>query len=237
MANFVMIHGAWHGSWCWNAVTPLLRAAGHAVFTPTLTGLAERRHLLSAQVSLHTHISDVANLIELEDLRDVVLVAHSYGGVVGASVAGRCLDRIKHLVWVDAHVPHSGESWADLVGADAARERIKAANEQGLGMAIPAPDIAAWGLNAAQLADAKKRLTPHPLGCFTRGAKFDEVKVYALPKTYISCDNPRLDTVNVSRNRAQSWHVCSLQTGHDPMITAPQELVNIMLREALGAGG
>ena len=233
MANFVMIHGAWHGSWCWNAVTPLLRAAGHAVFTPTLTGLGERRHLLSAQVSLHTHISDVANLIDLEDLRDVVLVAHSYGGIVGASVAGRCLERIRHLVWVDAHIPHSGESWADLIGTDGARERIKAANEHGLGMAIPVPDPAAWGLNAAQVEHANKRLTPQPLGSFTRSAKFDEVKVYALPKTYISCDNPRLESIDVSRKRAQSWHMRSLQTGHDPMITMPQALVDILLREGL----
>jgi pimeloyl-ACP methyl ester carboxylesterase len=230
-----MIHGAWHGSWCWNKLTPLLQQAGHAVYAPTLTGLAERRHLLSAQVSLHTHISDIVNLIEHADLRDVVLVAHSYGGVVGASVAGRVLERVKHLVWVDAHIVHSGESWADLVGPDAARDRIKAANEHGLGMAIPVPDGKIFGLSGADLAEATLKMTPQPLSSFTRSAKFDEVKVYALPKTYVSCENPILASVNISRKRALAsqhaggWHMKVLNTGHDPMITAPQELAAVLL--------
>jgi pimeloyl-ACP methyl ester carboxylesterase len=236
MATFVLIHGAWHGSWCFNAAAALLRERGHVVYSPTLTGLAERRHLLSAQVSVHTHISDVASLIETEDLRGVVLVAHSYGGVVGASVAARCAERIKHLVWIDAHIPHSGESWGDLAGAEATKERIALAQREGLGMAIPVPSIAGWGLSAEQLAATQPRLTPQPLGSLTRGAKFDEVKAYALPKSYISCESPKLATVNTSRERArhpQSWHVRTMQCGHDPMISHPKELVEIVLEEAL----
>jgi pimeloyl-ACP methyl ester carboxylesterase len=235
MATFVMIHGAWHGQWCWQFLAPLLRAAGHDVYATTLTGLAERRHLLSAQITLHTHVSDIANLIEHNDLRDIVLVTHSYGGVVGANVAHRCLDRIRHLVWVDAHVPHSGESWGDLTPRELVQQRLAEANERGLGMAIPVPDPAIWGLTGEMLALAKARATPQPLGAMTRNAKFDEVKVYALPKTYISCEQPRLAAIDTSRNRAKagqnagSWRVKVMAAGHDPMLTHPQALAELLL--------
>jgi pimeloyl-ACP methyl ester carboxylesterase len=235
MANYVLIPGAWHGAWCWKFVAAGLRAAGHGAYPLTLTGLAERKHLLSAQVSLHTHISDVVNLVEVEDLSDVVLVAHSYGGVVGANAAARLLGRIRHLVWLDAHVPHSGESWGDLAGAQALRDRIEQAQQHGLGMAFPPPDVAAWGLQGELLDWARARLTPQPLGALTRGAKFDEVKVYALPKTYISCEQPRLASIDISRQRvkaaqnAGSWHVKVLATGHDAMLTAPDELLRLLL--------
>jgi pimeloyl-ACP methyl ester carboxylesterase len=208
------------------------------VHAPSLTGLAERKHLMSGQITLHTHISDIVNLIEHNDLRDVVLVAHSYGGVVGANAAGRCLDRIKHLVWVDAHVPHSGESWGDLTPRDVVQQRIRDANEHGLGIAIPVPDPAIWGLSGALHTLAKARATPQPLGALTRSAKFDEVKVYALPKTYVSCEKPVLESLNISRERAKaasasgSWRVRVLQTGHDPMLTMPDELCEILLSAA-----
>lgn len=238
MATFVMIHGAWHGAWCWADVTARLHARGHVAHAPSLTGLAERKHLLSEQVTLHTHISDIVNLIEHNDLRDVILVAHSYGGVVGANAAGRCLPRIKHLVWVDAHIPHSGESWADLTPRDLVQARMQEAQSQGLGIAIPPPDPKVWGLEGKLHALARSRVTPQPLGALLRSAKFDEVKVYALPKTYVSCESPLLDSLNISRERAKaaqhagSWHVQVLPTGHDPMLTRPQELAALLLGAA-----
>jgi pimeloyl-ACP methyl ester carboxylesterase len=234
-ATFVMIHGAWHGAWCWQFVAPRLRQAGHEVYAPSLTGLAERRHLLSAQVSLHTHISDIVNLIEHNDLNNIVLVAHSYGGVVGANVAGRCLSRIKHLVWVDAHVPHSGESWGDLTPREVVQQRQDEANRLGLGIAIPVPDPAIWGLSGDLLKLAQARATPQPIGALLRSAKFDEVKVYGLPKTYISCEQPQLAAIDTSRQRAKagqnagSWHIKVMQTGHDPMLTQPQALADLLL--------
>jgi pimeloyl-ACP methyl ester carboxylesterase len=239
MTTFVMIHGAHHGSWCWDLVAPALRAAGHGVHTPTLTGLAERKHLMSAQVTLATHVSDVVNLIELNDLQDIVLVAHSYGGIVGAQVAAHCVRRMKHLVWVDAHMPHSGESWGDLLEKTVVEQRMQEARERGLGIAIPVPDTAAWGITAQ--SDAKlhawmmQRLTPHPLSPLTDRAKFDEVRVNALPKLYISCEQPILPTMNKSRDRAKAsqhagaWRVEVLQTGHDPMLTMPKELTQLLL--------
>lgn len=241
MATFVMIHGAWHGGWCWRDVVARLCADGHEVHAPSLTGLAERKHLMSGQITLHTHISDIVNLIEHNDLRDVILVAHSYGGVVGANAAGRCLPRIRHLVWVDAHVPHSGESWGDLTPRDVVQERVRAANEHGLGIAIPVPDPSIWGLSGALHALAAARITPQPLGALLRGAKFDEVKVYALPKTYVSCEAPQLASLNVSRERAKagsasgSWRVEVMQTGHDPMLTQPGALAELLQQVARSA--
>ena len=108
MANFVLVHGAWHGGWCWQRVTAPLQAQGHRVHAVTLTGLGERAHLLSPAINLDTHINDVINLIEAEELHEVILAVHSYAGMIGTAVADRMNDRIKHLVYVDAVVPKPG---------------------------------------------------------------------------------------------------------------------------------
>src|SRR5438128_128006 len=104
MATFVLVHGAWHGGWCWKRVTPLLRAAGHEVYATTLTGLGERVHLASPNVGLALHVQDVVGVLEYEDLRDVILVGHSYGGIVISGVADRVPERLRHLVYLDALV-------------------------------------------------------------------------------------------------------------------------------------
>ena len=114
MATFVLVHGAWHGGWCWRKLTPLLRAAGQEVFTPTLTGLGERAHLGSPDVGLGTHVRDVAQVLWYEDLADVVLVGHSYGGLVIGGVADQVPERLRHLVYLDAFVPEHGQSMLDL---------------------------------------------------------------------------------------------------------------------------
>ena len=115
MTDYVLIHGAWHGSWCWARVRRLLAAGAHRVFTPTLTGVGERSHLLSRDVGLDTHVADVANLMIWENLRDVVLVGHSYGGVVARHVADRMPDRIRSLVYLDAFVPENGKALFDYL--------------------------------------------------------------------------------------------------------------------------
>jgi pimeloyl-ACP methyl ester carboxylesterase len=113
MAQYVLVHGGAHGGWCWHHVAKRLRAAGHAVFTPTLTGLGERRHLLSADTDLETHITDVLNMMLFEDLSDVILVGHSYGGMVITGVADRARARIQQLVFLDAAIPRDGEALID----------------------------------------------------------------------------------------------------------------------------
>ena len=122
MATFLICHGAWSAGWAWKKVRPLLRAAGHEVFTPTYTGLGERAHLVSRTVTLDTHIADVLGVIECEDLSDIVLVGHSYGGMVATGVADRARERIAKLVYLDAFVPENGQSLFDLLPA-AERDR------------------------------------------------------------------------------------------------------------------
>src|SRR5262249_37605119 len=118
MATFVLVHGAWHGSWCWKRVREALRARGHVVFTPTLTGVGERPHLLAPDINLDTHIEDVANLIRLEELTDVVLCGHSYGGCVIGGVVDRVPERIGALVYLDAFILENGQSLHDTLPPD-----------------------------------------------------------------------------------------------------------------------
>src|SRR6478735_2944496 len=112
MANFVLVHGAWHGAWCWQRVVSLLTAQGHRVHAVTLTGVGERVHLMSPLITLETHIADVANTLVFEELQDVVLAVHSYAGMIGTALADRMPERLRHLVYVDAVVPKPGESWS-----------------------------------------------------------------------------------------------------------------------------
>jgi pimeloyl-ACP methyl ester carboxylesterase len=147
MANFVLVHGAWHGAWAWRRVVDALHAQGHRAIPVTLTGVGERAHLLSSLITLETHIDDVANTIEAEDLQDAVLVVHSYAGMIGTAIADRMPQRLKHLVYVDAVVPKPGESWSST-HASATREARVAAAEASPEFSFPAPDPVVFGLSA-----------------------------------------------------------------------------------------
>src|SRR5215470_8251164 len=137
MADFVLVHGGWIGAWCWSRVTPLLLQAGHRVFTPTLTGLGERAHLLTREVGLSTHIQDVVAVIESEELQRIVLVGQSYAGVVITGVADRMPERLSHLVYLDAFVPGNGQSIADLVGPQMMASLQEAGKSAGEGWRVP----------------------------------------------------------------------------------------------------
>ncbi len=151
MTDFILIHGAWHGSWCWTRVRRLLAAAGHRVFAPTLTGLGERSHLLSRDVGLDTHIADVANLMIWEDLRDIVLVGHSYGGAIVRHVADKMPDRIRSLVYLDAFVPENGKAVFDYLpdNGETLRELTVV---HGDGWKVPPIPASVFGVNAADAA-------------------------------------------------------------------------------------
>ncbi len=136
MATFVLVHGAWHGSWCWKRVRKTLQADGHEVFTPTLTGVAERSHLISPQVSLDTHIADVVNLIRWEELDDVVLCGHSYGGCVITGAADRVADRIKALVYLDAFIIGDGQALHDVLPPEVRDAQLEGAAERGHGWQV-----------------------------------------------------------------------------------------------------
>ena len=240
MANFVLVHGAWHGGWCWRRVVEALQAQGHRAFAPTLTGVGERAHLLSSLITLETHIADVAGVIEAEELQDVVLAVHSYAGMIGTAIADRMPQRLKHLVYVDAVVPKPGESWSST-HASATREARLAAAQASPDYSFPPPDPSVFGLAAEDHAWVQRRQTAHPGHTYQAPLQFDPRRVAGVPRTFIDCVQPRLATIDSIRPRVRdaafwdgAWpggggvRVVELATGHDPMVSAPQELTRVL---------
>ena len=241
MTQFVLVHGAWHGAWCWVRVLPLLRAAGHAAHAVTLTGVGERAHLLSADIRLATHIQDVLGLIACEELDDVVLVGHSYGGIVitgvAAALQGARPGLLRHLVYVDASAPHSGESWSSPHQPDVVAARVAAGRKSG-GVSFPPPDAAVFGLAGADRDWVNRRMTPQPFGLYQDPLEFDEVAVASLPRTFIDCIAPAFPNIAPMRLRVRAepgWRVIELATGHDAMVSAPRELAAALLGCAAGS--
>ncbi len=242
MANFVLVHGAWHGGWCWQRVMAVLQKDGHRVHAVTLTGLGERAHLLSPAITLDTHIDDVMNLIEAEELSDVVLAVHSYAGMIGTAVADRLGQRLKHLVYVDAVVPKPGESWSSTQSSATQQQRLAAA-QASTHFSFPPPDPEVFGLMDADREWVKRRQTPHPGNTYQAPLKFDVQRVAAVPRTFISCTQPALATIEPTRLRVKDpkfWDgawlpnatVVELKTGHDPMVSEPEALARILVDSA-----
>ena len=239
MANFVLVHGAWHGGWCWQRVTSLLQQQGHRVHAVTLTGLGERAHLLSPAITLDTHIDDVISAIEVEELHDVVLAVHSYAGMIGTAVADRIGKHLKHLVYVDAVIPKPGESWSSTQSAATQQQRLSAA-QASTRFSFPPPDPEVYGLIDADHAWVKRRQTPHPGNTYQAPLSFDVQRVAAIPRTFVNCTQPALATIEPSRLRAKdpkfwdgAWlpnsKIVEIKTGHDPMISEPAALTKILL--------
>lgn len=226
--TYVLVHGAWHGSWCWRHVTPLLTAGGHKVLTPTLTGLGDRAHLLRPEISLATHVADVATAIETEELADVILVGHSYAGMVITGAAERCADRIKRLVYLDALVPVHGQSGFDL-NSEQFRETLEAdAREHGDGYKVTALTPQALGITDPTDAEwVAARLVPHPIGTFRDPVEARD-RVPSIASTFIFCTRFGFSDT-AARCRANGWPVLEIDSGHDAMITNPQELAELLL--------
>jgi pimeloyl-ACP methyl ester carboxylesterase len=241
MANFVLVHGAWHGAWCWRRVVERLAVQGHRVHAVTLTGVGERAHLLSASVTLETHIADVANTIEAQELDEVVLAVHSYAGMLGTAIADRMPQRLRHLAYIDAVVPRPGESWSSTQASTTREARIAAARASG-NYSLPAPDPDVFGLAGADHEWVKRRQTPHPGHPYEEPLAFDPQRVAGVPRTFVDCIRPPLGTIAAIRQRVRdprywdgAWaggagmRVVELATGHDPMVSAPQELTALLL--------
>lgn len=241
MANFILVHGAWHGAWCWRHVNAALAQAGHRAHAVTLTGLGERSHLMSSAITLETHISDVMQAIEAEEMTEVVLAVHSYAGMLGTAVADRMPDRLRHLVYVDAVVPRPGESWSST-HASATRESRLAAAQARADFSFPPPDPAIFGLQAEGYEWVKRRQTPHPGHTYSAPLDFDPARVGAVPRTFVNCTRPALATIDAIRPRLTdpkfwngAWQggaggrVVEMQTGHDPMVSDPQGLTRLLL--------
>jgi pimeloyl-ACP methyl ester carboxylesterase len=239
MANYLLVHGAWHGAWCWQRVLPGLIQPGHRAHAVTLTGVGERAHLLSPKIDLETHIHDVLAAMDAEEMDDVILVVHSYAGMLGTAVADRRPARLRHLVYLDAVLPKPGESWSSTHASATRDARILAAQADPLN-AFPAPDPSVFGLSDADHAWVARRQTPHPGGPYTQVLNFDPQRVVSVPRTFINCTVPPLGTIDVSRRRMvdpQFWDgawlpgatVLEMATGHDPMVSDPEGLLKCLM--------
>jgi pimeloyl-ACP methyl ester carboxylesterase len=228
--SFVLVPGAWHGGWAWQRVAPLLRAAGHDVHTPTLTGVSDRAHLLSPSVGLTAHVTDVVSLIEAYGLSDVVLVGHSYGGQVITGVADRIADRIAKRVYLDAFAGDDGEAAIDLQPETVAGHYRESVAEQGFGWLIPVRSLAKMGVaDEADVAWLTPRLTPHPWLTFTEPLSLTGAG-QLVPAEFIECvDWMRVFRGQRERAEARGWPVRELATGHEAMVTAPKALADLLL--------
>ena len=230
IGTYVLVHGAWHGGWCWAKVARLLRDAGHEVYTPTLTGLGERAHLARPEVDLETHIQDVVAMLEAEELRQVTLVGHSYGGMVISGVAARTTGRIGHLVYLDAFVPETGKSLLDYLGERAAAMR-EAAAAHGEGWKLPSFPPERFGVTSQRDTEwLNKHLVAQPLQTFEQplaAAGGDKLK-----RSYVYCSKPAMGTFDQFAERLRDdrkWTFHDVKTGHDAMVTAPGEIAKILM--------
>lgn len=232
MAAYVLVHGAWHGGWCWRRVTPLLGAGGHDVYTPTLTGLGQRSHLLSRDVGLDTHARDIAGVLEYEELRDVILVGHSYGGMVITAAAELAAERLARLVYLDAFLPRDGECVLDFL-PPAARERTLArAAAEGEGWYLPPQrDEHPYGItDPTDVAWVRRKLTAHPLKTMQQAVRCANPAAAALRRTYVICTATRYFTHFADRARSTpGWDYRELEAAHDAMVTAPAALAGVLL--------
>lgn len=230
---YVLVHGAWHGGWCWARVAPLLIVAGHRVVTPTCTGLGDRAHLLSPTVGLDTFIEDVAATIEREELTDIVLVGHSFAGSVISGVADRMPERIAHLVYLDATVLRPGQSPFDAIAPDVVAARRKAAIESSGGLTLPVPPASAFGVDdPADAAWLARHLRPHPRKTYEDALRLHHPIGNGRPKTYIACTQPEYAVLAPVRNwvhEQPDWAFRELATAHDAMVLAPKLLARTLL--------
>jgi pimeloyl-ACP methyl ester carboxylesterase len=227
------VHGAWHGGWCWQRIAERLRSGGHNVFTPTLTGLGERSHLLRAGIDLKTHIADVVNVMKWERLTDVVLCGHSYGGFVISGVAEAMAPAIRSLVFLDAFMPRDGETVRDLTGP-AVQEGIDAALQRG-DLAIPPRSAEAFGVNAADRVWVDSLCVGQPIGTFTDKIVLSGARDRIPRKSYIrakSYANPGFDRALTAVTSDPSWRTYEVPCGHDVMVDDPERLTEILLEAA-----
>jgi pimeloyl-ACP methyl ester carboxylesterase len=230
MANFVLVHGTWHGGWCWKRVAELLGAKHHTVVAPTLTGLCERSHLLNPCIDLNTHILDIVNEIKWKDLHDVILVGHSYGGMVVSGVVEKMEESIAALVMLDSFLPADGQSYFDI---DPYSFLIRQAADEGSMTVHPLPAETFRGYEKNR-AWVDARTTPHPIKCFLQPVALTGARERIPRKAYIRAmdyPNPGFDA-GLSEARKKGWDIHEVPVGHDVMIDAPTHLAGILDRLA-----
>jgi pimeloyl-ACP methyl ester carboxylesterase len=240
MKTFILVHGAWHGGWCWQRVAPILRLRGHEVLTPSLSGMGEHAHMLSAQITLETHVQDIVNLCERNEVKNAVLVGHSYGGLIITGAADRLhgSGRVTSMVYVDALVPESGQRWSDFHEPEKIAARHADGRGPGAGLFMTTPKAAVFGIpDTADQAWVDRNLRPHPYGTYLSTLSLPHLAsgggAAALPRTYIDCTTPLYSDFDGLKGRLKAdkrWNYVELATGHDAMVTAPTELAKILLK-------
>jgi pimeloyl-ACP methyl ester carboxylesterase len=231
MATFVLVHGAWHGSWCWARVRRALVQAGHEVFTPTLSGVAERSHALSIDIDLQTHVDDVANLIRWEELDRVILCGHSYGGCVISGVAEAVGDRIAALVYLDAFLLEDGESLHDLLPDEQREMQLSLARDHGDGWRVPPIPAEIFNVNARDRDWVDRQCTPQPLATFQQKLRLSAGQSPVARNYYIYASDWEGTpfTRSYDRAKARGWTTSEMACGHDVMLDSPEALTRKLL--------
>ncbi len=239
MATYVLVGGAWLGGWAWQAVARRLRAQGHTVYPVTLTRLGERAHLARPEIDLDTHITDVVNVIDFEDLTDVILAGHSYAGIVVTGVADRRADRIAQLVYVDSAPMDDGQRMLDLFPPEAAEQVQRQVDQGGDGWRLPFPSFEDLAADASirGLGDAERELmcakaVPQPFGTYTRPLRLNESGAGGYRRVAIACDDLRPliagEVAGLEALAKPPWRYLELDTGHWPMLSMPDELAAML---------
>lgn len=231
--TYVLVHGSWHGAWCWRDVVRGLRALGHEVTTPTQTGLGERRHLMSGDITLDVFVTDIVNHIESEELEDIILVGHSFGGVGITGVAEKIPERIRHLVYLDGVLPKSNTSVFATLPPELVAQRRKLAAEKGQGIFIPLPPPSDFGIpDDHPKADwVRRRMTPHPIGTYESSLQLKKPIGNGRPRTYIACTQPFYTALQETRDwvkQQPDWQWQEIATGHDAMVLEPEKLTRML---------
>ena len=232
MATFVLVHGAWHGAWCWRRVARLLARAGHEVFTPTLTGLAERSHLLTPAIDLDAHIFDVVNEMKWQNLSDVVLVGHSYGGMVISGVAEKMERAILSIVMLDAFMPENGQSLVDLQPSPM-RDAVLTAEREGT-TSLPPRSAEVFKVNEKDRAWVDAQCTPQPIKCFLQKLTLTGARERIAKKTYIRATvyPSQYFDAGLAKARAKNWRIYEVECGQDVMLDMPERLAEILQEAA-----
>jgi len=223
--TFLVCHGAWSAGWAWRKMHPLMNKAGHRLVTPTYTGLGERAHLAHPAIDLETHITDMLQVIKYEDLRDVVLIGHSYGGMVATGVADRARDRVKELIYIDAFVPQDGQSLLDFL-ADSEQRRMREAAKSGDGWRVP-PNPTPPDTSPEDVAWLNERRVHTPINCFE--ARLSLSAPLTLPRSYLYATRAApSDTFGQFARKTKNdpaWRYDEIDASHSPNVTAPQALM------------
>jgi len=235
VSSFVLVHGAWHGSWCWKRVRKALQAQGHDVFTPTLTGLAERSHLLARNVDLETHVLDVLNLIRWEELSDLVLCGHSYGGCVVTGVADRIPEKIRALVYLDAFVPEDNENLMQLVPKELRDELLEGMKNVGEGWKVPPIPVEVFNVNEDDREWVNSQYTMQPIETLQQRTRLSGGIDKIENITFVRATGYELVWLMspfYEKARAKGWKTFEMACGHDVMLDQPQELSRLLLNAA-----